>query len=95
MINLDSEQVRQFCKKNYIRRLSLFGSFLHGRERPESDVDILVEFVPGHEPGWDFFELQYQLSAIVGRPVDLHTPNFLSRYFRDKILHEAKVYHDE
>ncbi len=58
---------------------------------PDSDVDVLVEFEPGHVPGFAFIRLQRELSALLGRKVDLNTPNSLSRYFRDKVLAEAEV----
>ena len=63
-----------------------FGSVLRDDFGPESDVDVLVEFEPGHTPGWDFFGMQDELTAIIGRRVDLNTPNFLSRYFRDEVV---------
>jgi uncharacterized protein len=56
-----------------------------------SDVDVLVEFDAGHVPGLDFFAMESELSRILGRPVDLNTPSFLSRYFRDRVLAEAEV----
>jgi predicted nucleotidyltransferase len=58
---------------------------------PASDVDVLVEFEPGHVPGFAFVDLQEELSAILGRKVDLHTPGSLSRYFRDRVVREALV----
>lgn len=57
---------------------------------PESDVDVLVEFDPGHVPGLAFFAMESELAAIVGRRVDLNTPGFLSRHFRDRVLAEAE-----
>lgn len=63
---------------------------LHGDARPGSDVDVLVEFEPGVRVGLRFFDIQEELSDLIGRKVDLNTPNFLSRYFRDQVLTEAK-----
>jgi predicted nucleotidyltransferase len=54
-------------------------------------VDVLVEFEPGHIPGLSFFRMEDELSEIIGRKVDLNTPHFLSRYFRDSVLAEAEV----
>ena len=88
-IDIPMERVAEFCRKNHIRRLALFGSVLRGDFGPESDVDVLVEFEPGHVPGLAFFRMQAELARILGRKVDLNTPQFLSRYFRDKVLHEA------
>lgn len=83
--------VADLCRRYHIRRLSLFGSTIHGALRKESDLDVLVEFEPGHAPGLEFFNIEEELSRIFGRKVDLNTPGFLSRYFRDEILSEAKV----
>lgn len=88
------EALQEFCRRNHIRRLSLFGSVLREDFGPESDVDVLVEFEEGHVPGFRFFALQRELSEILGRPVDLHTPGFLSPYFRSQVLQEAEVQYD-
>jgi predicted nucleotidyltransferase len=76
---------------NHSRKLALFGSVLRDDFRPQSDVDVLVEFEPGHVPGLEFFGLESELSEILGRRVDLNTPAFLSSYFRDRTLAEAEV----
>lgn len=90
-IDIPMEKVTEFCRKNHIRRLALFGSILRGDFGPESDVDVLVEFEPGHVPGLAFFRMQAELAKILGRKVDLNTPQFLSPYFRAEVLHEADV----
>ena len=79
-----------FCKRNHVRRLAFFGSVLRDDFGPESDVDVLVEFEPGHVPGFACFDLQEELAAILGRRVDLHTKGSLSRYFRDEVDREAQ-----
>jgi predicted nucleotidyltransferase len=84
-------KIADFCRHNHIRRLSVFGSALRPDFTPDSDVDILVEFEKGREPGFAFFDMQDELSELLGRKVELHTPNFLSRYFRDKVVQEAEV----
>jgi uncharacterized protein len=53
-------------------------------------IDVLVEFEPGHVPGFAFFGLQDELGRLLGRKVDLHTPASLSDYFRDEVLREAE-----
>lgn len=91
-IQLDPEFVAGFCQRHHVQRLSLFGSVLTDRFRPESDVDFLIQFEPEHVPG--FFALarmQFELEAVVGKPVDLRTPKDLSRYFRDEVLRSAEV----
>ena len=90
-IRIDQERIADFCRHNYIRKLALFGSILRDDFGPNSDIDVLVEFEPGHVPGLRFFALERELSQIVGRRVDLNTPNFLSPYFRGRVLSEAEV----
>lgn len=89
-IEIPQEQIEAFCRKHHIRRLALFGSVLRDDFTDESDVDVLVEFEPGHTPGLAFFSMQRELSEMLGRQVDLNTPGFLSPYFRDEVLAEAE-----
>jgi len=77
--------------RNHIQKLSFFGSFLRDDFESSSDIDVLVEFEVGHTPGLAFFAMQEELSEIIGHTVDLNTPQFLSRYFRDKVIDEAQV----
>lgn len=90
-IEIPREHIAAFCRKHHIRKLALFGSVLREDFGPQSDVDVLVEFEPGHVPGFAFFGMADELGAILGRRVDLHTPQFLSRYFRDRVMSEAEV----
>lgn len=92
---IDDEALRVFCVAHGIRTLRLFGSALHGDLRPDSDIDLLVQFEPGHTPGllgiaW----MELQLSEILGRLVDLRTLSDLSRYFRDEVAAEARTLYD-
>jgi predicted nucleotidyltransferase len=89
-INLPSDKLPEFCRRHKIRRLALFGSVIRDDFRPESDVDVLVEFETGVRVGLSFFEIERELSEMVGRKVDLNTPGFLSKYFRNQILSEAE-----
>ena len=89
-ISIDRERIADFCRRHHIAKLSLFGSVLRDDFAPESDVDVLVEFEPGHVPGLAFFGMEEELSRMLGHKVDLNTPNFLSRYFRDEVLAEAE-----
>ena len=84
------ERIADFCRRRHIRWLALFGSVLRDDFRPDSDVDILVEFEPGTRLGFAFFDVQEELSQIIGRRVDLRTPRELSKYFRDEVLAEAE-----
>lgn len=72
-IRVDQAAIRDFCRRHHIRELKFFGSVLRDDFGPESDVDVLVEFEPDHIPGLAFFEMQEELSQILGRTVDLHT----------------------
>jgi uncharacterized protein len=90
-IDIPKDEIAAFCRKYHIRKLSLFGSVLREDFRPNSDVDVLVEFDPAHIPGFAFFSMQEELSQLLGRRVDLNTAGFLSRYFRDEVLREAAV----
>jgi uncharacterized protein len=93
-LRVPRSQLRAFCRDNGIARLSFFGSVLREDFSPDSDVDVLVEFLPGRVPGLRFFRLQTELSEILGRPVDLHTPGFLSPSFRDRVLSEAELQYE-
>ena len=93
-MELPRDEIVELCRRNRIRRLSLFGSVLRDDFSPESDVDILVEFEPGAQVGLRFFRLELQVAEILGRPVDRNTPGFLSRHFREQVLREAEVIYD-
>jgi len=91
-IEIDQDQIAEFCRRHHIVKLSLFGSVLGEEFRDDSDVDVLVEYDEMHVP--DFFTLfdqQDELAAMFGRTVDLHTPASLSRFFRDEVLQSAAV----
>ena len=90
-IELPKDEISSFCQRHHIKKLSIFGSALREDFHPESDIDILVEFEPGYTPGLNFFTIEEELSKILGKKVDLHTPNFLSKYFRDMVLKEAQI----
>ncbi len=92
-INIPKDEIAAFCRQHHIRRLALFGSMLREDFGPDSDIDVLVEFEPGHVPGlFGMARLERELSALFGgRKVDLRTPEDLSRYFRESVLAEAEV----
>lgn len=92
ILNKYKDKLNSFCKANKIKKLSLFGSYLKDIESEDSDVDLLVEFVENTEFGLlDVARIERELSEIIGRKVDLRTPEELSRYFRDTIVREAQV----
>ena len=88
---ISDEAVAALCLRHHIRRLAVFGSAVHGTLRPDSDIDVLVEFEEGHTPGFAFFDIQSDLSEVLGRRVDLNTPQFLGPRVRTKIQAEAEV----
>lgn len=89
---LDRERLALFCREHHIARLSFFGSVLGEGFRPDSDVDVLVEFEPGTRLGLiGMAGLELELTAMLGRKVDLRTPSELSRYFRNDVLRQAEV----
>jgi len=91
-IQVDKERIAAFCRKNRICRLALFGSVLRDDFGPDSDVDVLVEFEPGQRVGMlKLAGMEIELGEILGYKVDLNTPGFISRDFRDKVLAEAEV----
>jgi predicted nucleotidyltransferase len=92
-LQLEDGVLMRFCARHRIKRLSLFGSTAVGRARADSDVDLLVEFEPGQEPGLlGIAEMEHELSSLLGgRRIDLRTPSDLSPYFRDEVLRSARV----
>ena len=95
-IEFDREKLAEFCRRNHIRKLSLFGSVLHDDFGPESDVDMLVEYEPGAKITFiDMGSQEIALAEMVGRKVDLRTPQELSRFFRAEVVEGAVVQYAE
>jgi len=90
--DIPKDRIAEFCHRHHIVKLALFGSVLRDDFRPDSDIDVLVEFEPGQTIGlFSMAGLQMELSEILGRKVDLRTPQDLSRYFRDEVVQSAEV----
>ncbi|MBN1291189.1 MAG: nucleotidyltransferase family protein [Candidatus Latescibacteria bacterium] len=91
-ITFDHEAIESFCLENGIKKLALFGSVLREDFRPDSDIDMLVEFMPEEQIGYfELVKIERTLSEFLGnKKVDLRTPGELSRYFRERILKEAE-----
>ena len=96
-IKMPQNKIADFCRRNKIRRLSLFGSVLREDFGPGSDIDVLVEFEPEARVGFfELFDMEQELSVLLGgRKVEINTPNSISRYFRDAILQEARVQYND
>lgn len=92
-IEVPKEKIAEFCRRNHIRLLALFGSVLREDFRPDSDVDVLVEFQPDARIGlFELYDTEQELSRLLGgRKVEMNTPKSLSKYFRDEVLREAEV----
>ncbi|MBD2773000.1 nucleotidyltransferase family protein [Iningainema tapete] len=90
-IEIPKDKIAELAERYHICKLSLFGSILRDDFRSDSDIDILVEFEPGYTPGFAFIDIQDELSQLLGRVVDLNTPEDISRYFRSQVLAEAQV----
>ena len=94
-IEVPTEEIAEFCRRHRIVRLRAFGSVLRDDFTPESDVDLIVEFEPGTRIGLiSLMGLQRQLGELLGRRVDLNTPDMLSKYFRDRVLRRAEVFYE-
>lgn len=96
-INSDmrKNELAVFCRRNHIKKMSLFGSALRGELRPDSDIDLLVEFEQGHVPGLiTLAGMEIELSGILGRKADLRTPRDLSRHFRGEVISTAEVQYE-
>jgi len=91
-LRIDKEELAAFCRRHHLTKLALFGSVLTDRFGPESDVDVLFEYDPGHVPSlFDVAAMEEELSEILGRKADMRTPRDLSRYFRDEVERTALV----
>jgi hypothetical protein len=94
-IDLPAGQIADFCQRHHIRKLALFGSVLRDDFGPDSDADVLVEFEPEARIGFfKFIDAQIELSELLGRTVDLNTPEDLSRHFREKAVRTARVLYE-
>lgn len=96
-LSIPKTELAAFCQNHGIRRFSIFGSALRTDSGPESDIDVLVEFIPGHTPGlMGMAGLEIELSELLGgRKVDLRTPEDLSRYFRQEVIDTAEVQYEQ
>ena len=94
LISSKKDEIIELCRKHHIKKLSVFGSVLRDDFRPDSDIDILVEFESGKTLGYAFYGVEAELSELLGRKVDLNTPQDLSRYFRDQVMRESTALYE-
>jgi predicted nucleotidyltransferase len=81
-LGIDAERLAELCERWGVARLQLFGSFARGEARPDSDVDLMVTFLPGRTPGFAYVSLIDELSEAFGRDVDLVSPRVLENPYR-------------
>ncbi len=92
ILNKPTNELTAFCKSHKIKKLSVFGSYLNDGYTDDSDLDLLIEFEKDNRYGLlDVARIERELSELLGKKVDLQTPEQLSRYFRDKVVKEAQV----
>lgn len=92
-LTVDSERLREVCERYGVARLEVFGSVSRGEDGPESDVDLLYTLKPGARLGFAFFDLEDELVALFGRPVDLVPRDGINKYLRDAILTDAQAFY--
>ncbi len=91
-VQLDPNAIAEFCRRHDVARLQVFGSILGDEFNDDSDVDLLIEFRKGKRIGLlGLSALELELSRLIGRKVDLRTPNDISRHFRARVMAEAQV----
>jgi predicted nucleotidyltransferase len=89
---ISQKELAEFCRKNHIKKLSVFGSLVRGEPGPDSDIDLLVEFEQGQTPGlFSIVRMEMELADVFGKKVDLRTPDDLSQYFRDEVMRNAQL----
>jgi len=95
-ITIPKEQIADLCRRNHIRRMALFGSVLRDDFTPESDIDVLVDFKPGEFIGFRIFDIEAELSALLGgRRIDLVSEKYLNPRLRERILSSAVTFYAE
>jgi predicted nucleotidyltransferase len=95
-VPIDRERLVSFCRRHRIRKLAFFGSVLRDDFRPDSDVDVLVDFEPGHAPGFRIVDIEEELSHLLGgHRVDLVSEKYLNARLRERVLASAEVAYAE
>lgn len=94
-VPIDQEKLINLCRQRHVRKVAVFGSALRDDFGPDSDVDLLLEFAPGHTPGWEIVDIQQEFSRLFGGwRVDIANPKYLNRYLREEILSSAVVQYE-
>ena len=90
-IEVPEEKIAEICRRYQVREMAVFGSAARGELRADSDIDVLVEFIPEATVGWDFFRLEEELSELFGRRVDLGTKRSLKPWVKRNVLRDDRV----
>ena len=90
-IEIPAEKIAQICRKYGVKEMAIFGSAARGEMRPDSDVDIFVEFYPEVRIGWEFFDLEEELAQVFARKVDLGTKRILKPWIRHEVMRDARI----
>ena len=90
-LTLPMGRITEICRRYGVKELSVFGSAARGEMRPDSDLDLLAEFLPDRKIGWEFFELEEELTRVLARRVDLGSKRSLKPWVRADALRDARV----
>lgn len=89
-MDVDRERLREVCERYGVASLEVFGSIARGEQRPESDIDLLYVLKSEARLGFRLFELEDELSALFGRPVDMVARTAINKYLREQVLADAQ-----
>jgi predicted nucleotidyltransferase len=90
MVEVDAGRLREVCERYGVASLEVFGSVARHEDRQDSDIDLLYVLKPGSRLGFRLFDLEDELSALFGRPVDLVARKAVNKYIREQVLAEAQ-----
>jgi predicted nucleotidyltransferase len=93
-LEIPTEKIADICRRYGIQEMAIFGSAARGDMRPDSDVDVMVEFAPGVVHGWEYFHLEEELAEAFGRRIDMATKKWLKPHIKQEILREARVVYE-
>ena len=95
-MDLPRNEIADLCRRHHIRKLALFGSVLRDDFRPDSDIDVLVDFEPGYAVGFEILDMEEELSRLFGgHKVDIVQEKYLNRWLRGRVLASAEVQYAE
>jgi predicted nucleotidyltransferase len=87
---VDADRLREVCERYGVASLAVFGSVARNEDRQDSDVDLLYVLKPEARLGFRLFDLEDDLAALFGRPVDLIARKAINKYIREQVLADAQ-----